>query len=117
LVWGGYYSVRGFEERAVSADSGITASLEIWAPPIKEWNNLRILTFLDGGYKHLNQTIGVIEKNNDTIFSVGLGMRWQWKEQFNLSLDYGYVLDEARQLSTLADEGNAKFHLNLAYRF
>jgi len=114
---GGYYSVRGFEERAVSADSGITASLEIWAPPIKELNNLRILTFLDGGYKHLNQTLGVIEKNNDTIFSVGLGMRWQWKEQFNLSLDYGYVLDEARQLSTLADEGNAKFHLNLAYRF
>lgn len=114
---GGYASVRGFEERAVSADSGITVSMELWAPPIKKLNNLRVLTFLDGGYRHVNEITVVGEKNHDTLFSVGLGMRWQWKEHINLSLDYGYVLDEARQVSTTADNGNAKFHLNLAYRF
>ena len=52
---GGDYSIRGFEERATSADSGASGSLEIWAPPVQYLKGVRFLGFLDGGYKHLQK--------------------------------------------------------------
>jgi hemolysin activation/secretion protein len=116
---GGHASVRGFDERAVSGDSGLLGSIELWAPPIRKLKNLRFLGFLDAGYKDNNERLfpGSPEKLHDTIASVGAGIRWQWKDSFNLSLDYGYVVDEADQISTTADEGDNRFHFNLSYRF
>jgi hemolysin activation/secretion protein len=114
---GGHASVRGFEERAVSADSGLFASAELWTPPIRKLKNLRILGFIDFGYRDVNEISVPGERHHDTIASVGAGIRWQWKDAFNLSLDYGYVVDEADQASTTADEGDDRFHLNLSYRF
>jgi len=113
---GGEISVRGFEERAVAADSGITGNLELWAPPFDSLNNLRILAFVDSGYKHLKST-PVIDIENDTLISAGFGARWSWKQQFSVSLDYGYVLNEASQLSTLADKGSSKLHVSAVYKY
>ena len=58
-----------------------------------------------------------MEFNDDVLASIGFGVRFQSKKNFNLSLNYGYVLDQARQVSTTADEGNVKWHFNVVYKY
>jgi hemolysin activation/secretion protein len=113
---GGMNSVRGFEERALAADSGARLSAELWAPPVPVVPGLRFLVFLDSGYKHLEATVPG-ERSADLIASAGLGARWQWREYLSLSLDYGHVLDRAAQLGSGADRGNVRWHLNLLFKY
>lgn len=114
---GGVNSVRGFEERAIAGDSGIRLSGELWFPAIKSLNNLRMLTFIDYGYMDIEK-VQVGGEDNDSIMSIGIGARWNLKKTVNLTVDYGYVINEAEHLQgTSADSGNAKFHLNLFVRY
>ncbi len=114
---GGSASVRGFEERALAADSGLRTSLEIWLPPAKYLNNLRLLGFVDAAYKDLeNAQPGEIHA--DSIISTGLGLRYQHKDYISMQFDYGYVINEAAQLANSnADSGAAKIHFNLFVRY
>ncbi len=114
---GGMNSVRGFEERSVTSDSGLRLSGEVWLPPAEFLGGLRVLAFLDYGYMDReNPQAG--EVSSDNIMSTGLGARWNWKENVNLAVDYGYVLNRAEHLQgTTADDGNAKWHVNLFVRY
>ncbi len=109
---GGINSVRGFEERGASGDKGLRGSLEVWTPSVPGMQNLRMLGFVDGGYVKTLST-GAGQVGSDTMISAGLGLRWQWKSQFNLQLDYGHSLRGART----ADAGGSKLHLRLFYGF
>ncbi len=112
---GGMNSVRGFEERALAADSGARLSAEIWTPPVSFIPGLRLLAFLDNGYKDLEvATPG--ETSGDLIASAGLGARWRWRQYLSLSLDYGHVLNHAQQLAG-GDRGNVKWHFNLLFKY
>jgi hemolysin activation/secretion protein len=114
---GGMYSIRGFEERAVSSDSGLRLTAEVWSPPLEIIKDLRVLAFVDYGYMDRETTFAG-EDSSDSIMSIGVGSRWNWKESINLAVDYGYVVNEAEHLKgTEADHGNAKFHVNLLVRF
>jgi hypothetical protein len=42
-----------------------------------------------------------------------VGLRWQWKNELNLQLDYGHSLRDART----PDTGGSKLHLRLFYGF
>lgn len=114
---GGMNSVRGFEERAISSDSGARLSAEVWTPPIETLKDLRLLGFIDYGYMD-REAVQVGEENSDNIMSIGVGARWNWEKHINLALDYGYVINEAEHLrGTTADYGNTKVHINLLLRF
>jgi hemolysin activation/secretion protein len=114
---GGMYSVRGFEERAVSSDSGLRLTAEVWSPPLEIIKDLRVLAFVDYGYMDRETTFAG-EDSSDSIMSIGVGTRWNWQENVNLAVDYGYVINEAEHLKdTEADHGNVKFHVNLVVRF
>jgi hemolysin activation/secretion protein len=114
---GGMYSVRGFEERAVSSDSGLRLTAEVWSPPLEIIKDLRVLAFIDYGYMDRETTFAG-EDSSDSIMSIGLGTRWNWQENINLAVDYGYVINDAEHLrDTEADHGNVKFHVNLLVRF
>ncbi len=113
---GGAGSVRGFQERAVVGDSGVRMSAELWSPPVTFLPGLRGLLFLDSGYRDLNVTLPG-ESSGDFIASIGAGLRWQWRRYASLTLDYGHVINAARQLASTADKGNVKWHFNFLLRY
>lgn len=111
---GGAKSVRGFEERTVAGDNGLSGSLEVWTPPISSLAGLRVLGFVDAGYKDLNDP-GVGEESVDTLLSMGVGARLQWRENLNVSVDWGRAIEQAQGSSS--DAGNSRWHLNVLYRY
>jgi hemolysin activation/secretion protein len=50
---GGARSLRGFEERVVVGDNGLSASAEVWVPPIAALAGMRLLGFVDCGLQGL----------------------------------------------------------------
>jgi hemolysin activation/secretion protein len=111
---GGERSVRGFEERSVAGDQGLIGNLEFWSPPIDALRGLRLLGFLDGGYKKIVDPVAG-QRPNDTLASVGVGARWQWLDQLQFALDYG--LPVAHGDGEASDRGNSKWHVSLSYRY
>jgi len=107
---GGLHSIRGLQEREVAGDDGILASLEVYTPAIA--NGHRFLTFTDfGQYWRAEALPGEIE--SDSIWTVGLGWRWNYQNQFNAAVDVGYVLDGA----LLSNPGDVRVHFSFGYSF
>jgi hemolysin activation/secretion protein len=111
---GGVHSVRGFEERTIAGDKGVILNFELWSPPVKRLLDARFLGFIDVGHKALIDPV-VGQRQNDTISSIGLGARWQWRKQLSLAIDYGLPLASAD--GEASDRGNSKWHLDLTYRY
>jgi len=111
---GGERTVRGFEERSIAADQGLIANLELWSPPIVQLYDIRLIGFLDAGFKKLNEPLpGQLE--DDTISSIGVGARWSWLNQLQVALDYGQPI--AGGDGEASDRGNSKWHVSLTYRY
>jgi len=114
IGFGGAYSIRGFEERTTSGDSGLVGSVELWTPPIATFEGLRLLGFMDVGFKDLeNPAAG--EEANDTLLSMGFGARWQWRQNIRVSLDWGSVIKQAD--GAVADPGNSRWHVSVLMRY
>lgn len=111
---GGERSVRGFEERTIAGDTGLQINFELWTPPVAQLYGVRFLAFLDAGYKEFEQPLAA-QRPNDTISSVGVGARWEWRDQVLVSLDYGQPIANAD--GEASDRGNSKWHANLQYRY
>jgi hemolysin activation/secretion protein len=109
---GGAASIRGAEERAVTGDSGVAATLEIYTPEL--YTGLRLLGFSDNGYieRHDAQPG---ETSHETLQSVGFGLRFSWQNAAQLSVDYGYITHGSRFPSVPA--GTSRVHANLTYTF
>lgn len=94
---GGAASVRGFDERTLSNDSGVRGSLELYTPELAglieaKGASLRFLTFVDGGtlWRNYAQPDEVKKQN---ISSAGIGLRLVSGNNLSLGIDWGYVLD------------------------
>ena len=109
---GGVNSVRGYEERSATGDKGLRGSVEVWTPSASFLQNLRMIGFVDAGYVKSQKAL-VGQVGSDTFLSTGVGLRWQWRNQLNLQLDYGHSLRQART----ANAGGTKIHLRLFYGF
>jgi hemolysin activation/secretion protein len=83
--------VRGFSEREVAADQGLRLSLELWAPAI-DWEPWRFipLGFADVGMVKRNQPLAS-EIAEQTISSVGVGLRGSYGRRVSARVDWGYV--------------------------
>ncbi|MGH8597346.1 MAG: ShlB/FhaC/HecB family hemolysin secretion/activation protein, partial [Gammaproteobacteria bacterium] len=114
LGFGGERSIRGFEERTVAGDRGVIANFELWSPPVAQLYGVRFLGFLDAGHKQLEQPLAA-QRKSDTLSSIGVGARWQWRDQAAISVDYGQPLANAD--GEAADRGNSKWHVNLQVRY
>lgn len=114
---GGDFTLRGFEERSVTGDSGYYLNLEVWFPPIKAFN-LRFLAFADLAHTEYNESD--IEGDEGIEFdprSAGLGMYLAWKESFSASLHYGYIIEGGGLDPTQNEDGDSKLHVRAAFRF
>ncbi len=112
---GGLDSLRGINQRQLTGDRGLFLSGEIVSPPISE-RGPKLVAFTDGASVSKMSTLPG-EVASDTVFSVGSGLRWNWKQHFNISLDYGYVVDGG-SAGSIADinEGDSRFHFQIMWR-
>ncbi|HEY8101491.1 MAG TPA: ShlB/FhaC/HecB family hemolysin secretion/activation protein [Burkholderiaceae bacterium] len=94
---GGATSVRGFNEREISNDSGRVASLEMYTP---NWCNsihnataqCRLLGFYDNAHVSRNNALPG-EEAQASIGSIGVGLRMTVDKYVALQLDLGHVID------------------------
>ncbi|MFT5445384.1 MAG: hemolysin activation/secretion protein [Gammaproteobacteria bacterium] len=107
---GGSRSVRGYGEREVSGDSGLFTSLEAWSPDFYE--GARAIGFVDLGRFH-SRNIAAGEKDSDSLASIGVGLRWFWRNSVSIEADL------ARTLSAAGTHrgGEYKVHFNAFYRY
>lgn len=116
---GGAGSLRGAADRVLTADRGLSTSLELSSP---EWMpGLRITSFVDAGWMNNNDANGSTQLSNDRLASVGLGLRYAVQNVFFVSLDYGRIVaGSAVPLSSNANapqKGSDKLHMNVSMRF
>jgi hemolysin activation/secretion protein len=89
---GGAYTVRGYQERELSGDTGYVANLEIWSKPYAE--QVRFLAFLDTGQVRINEASDG-QRDKHRISSVGVGSRWQPHKNVGFVFDIGHALRDA----------------------
>lgn len=111
---GGAMSVRGFREREVANDSGVTGNLEAYTPPLcgGSWE-CRALAFYDTAYLTRNHALPG-EFEHIALSSTGLGWRMTYQRNLNLQVDYGYALHaEASE----TQRGDNRLHVRLGLSF
>ncbi|MET3131649.1 hemolysin activation/secretion protein [Oxalobacteraceae bacterium GrIS 1.11] len=112
---GGAGSVRGFAEREVADDSGLSGNLEWYTPSLcaahAGWQ-CRLLLFYDSAYVLRNDALPG-ESRHTAIASAGLGLRWLIGADMNLQIDYGHVLNAG---STGHHDQN-RLHVRLALSY
>jgi hemolysin activation/secretion protein len=106
----GIYAVRGFTERAVTADSGVFVNAEIYTPSLVSKGNLRLLAFLDFGYGH-NSNVGSSGiPANLNVSSVGVGARYVLGRNVNIRFDVARVDAAGNSLT----EKRGDFHADVS---
>ncbi|HEY1044739.1 MAG TPA: ShlB/FhaC/HecB family hemolysin secretion/activation protein [Telluria sp.] len=111
---GGSASVRGFAEREVSSDSGVSANLELYSPnwcASSLWQ-CRGLGFIDAAHAKRNDALPG-ELRSTTIASAGLGVRIAYGASMTFQLDWGHVVDEG-ELS-VNDKNRVHVRMGFAY--
>ncbi|MCC2970569.1 ShlB/FhaC/HecB family hemolysin secretion/activation protein [Massilia sp. IC2-476] len=111
---GGSTSVRGFDERALAADSGLGLNLEAYTPNFctrSGWQ-CRLLGFYDTAYGKRNKALPG-ELRSTTIAGAGVGLRFSVGSSLNLQVDYGKVVKEGALDG--ADKDRLHVRVGLAY--
>ncbi len=111
--------VRGFQERAVAADSGVVANAELYTPELAASiglpGQLRALFFVDAGHG-TNQRVGTSGvPAGVTVASTGAGLRYVASRDFNINLDLARVQNAGN--ATTEKRGDWKAHLSASLAF
>ena len=100
LGFGGYDTIRGYDEREVNADEGYLFSTEVRTPPIRigellghpeVHDQLQLLGFWDYGAGHNNTPLPG-EAYETPLSSLGGGVRFAINTYLSLRFDYGFQL-------------------------
>ena len=100
LGFGGYSTVRGYEEQEINTDEGFVFNTEIRTPSISfgellghpEFNDqLQFLGFWDYGAAH-NHTLLPGEAYETPLSSIGAGLRYTINTYLSVRFDYGFQL-------------------------
>lgn len=100
LGFGGYDTVRGYDEREVNADDGYIFTTELRTPPISFGelfgsqvvkDQLQFLGFWDYGAAH-DHTLLAGEPSETPLSSLGFGVRYSINTYLSLRYDYGFQL-------------------------
>jgi hemolysin activation/secretion protein len=115
---GGASSVRGYDERELSGDSGASASIELWGPDFAadaqlSGGTLRFVGFADAGW--VRNRLGTPCRLGETachLASVGAGLRHvggRWQTRF----DVAYALRAANRTG----RNDTRTHVSVSYSF
>lgn len=114
LGFGGANAPRGFLEREVTVDEGYKASFALWKSlPLKSLQLGAFYDYANGSQN--NVQVGEVEK--ESLSSIGLGLKWNWKKQVYFDVNYGYVLDGVSdEVENATRDSDDRVHLALRYR-
>lgn len=108
---GGAYTVRGFNERFIAADTGILGNVEIYTPEICK--GLRFLAFMDFASLANNLNADTNTFGNERIASAGLGLRYNnEKNGLGISLDYAKIMEDID-----GNNSHRRWNFSCNYRF
>lgn len=109
---GGVQSVRGYRQDVLLGDSGIFASAEVRIP-FYRWsdnqNNLSVIPFFDFGTSWSNSD--VTEDEEDTLVSLGVGLRLDLIDTLSARIDYGIPLIDVPETGDSLQEDGLYFSL------
>ncbi len=102
LSAGGEYTVRGYRETLILADTGVIGSVEL-AQPFSltggrrdvrglDWGSFQAAVFVDGAYLHNREGQ---QPRPQSIGSVGIGLAWTPIDAFQARITYGEPLEDA----------------------
>jgi hemolysin activation/secretion protein len=111
--------VRGFQERAVAADSGVVANAEIYTPELAAKlglpGQLRALFFVDAAYGSNKRAGASGVPASVTVASSGAGLRYVASRDVHVSLDMARVQNAGN--ATTEKRGSWKAHLSASLAF
>jgi len=123
--FGGMYSVRGYDEYEIVADGGMLASIQyeydlvrhnqaIDAEPIgsEELKKLAPLAFLDYGRTKIESPVPG-EEENETLYSIGVGVAFEIGNNFSGALYYGHPLKDTADTG----KGNGRVSASVMLRW
>lgn len=115
----GSQAVRGFQERTVTADSGVFANLEAITPNLGERlyipGELRGVGFVDAGHGLNRHTAGTAVPASVSVASIGAGLRAGFGRDFSVRLDLARVVKAGDAVTESAGEWNAHIAATFAY--
>ena len=115
----GANAVRGFDERAVVADSGLVLNAELYTPELAPSaglaGHLLGLVFADAGHGAHRKAGGTYLASHTTVASVGLGARYSASRDFSVRLDVARVLDAGSSFTEKS--GDWRAHLSAMFAF
>jgi len=114
LGFGGYDSIRGYDQRDFNADVGYFANLELGPQPFtfgtsRDLKTVRVFTFFDYGGGYVRDPVPG-EIASQTMASVGLGGRVALSDRLSARFDYGYGLSEVVTART-----DQRAHVGIVY--
>jgi hemolysin activation/secretion protein len=117
----GANAVRGLTERAVAADRGYVANLELYSPDyagqLGLTGNLKGLVFYDWAYGH--DVDATTTATNKHIASLGVGFRYNLGKDVAVRFDLAKILDTHQASPTTAEATKPAIrgHLSVVYGF
>jgi hemolysin activation/secretion protein len=115
----GSNAVRGFDERAVAADSGLVLNAEMYTPELSPRvglpGNLRGLVFVDAGYGANRKASGTYLPSHTHVSSTGVGARYSLSRDFSVRLDLARVLQSGSSFTE--SRGDWRAHLSAMFAF
>jgi hemolysin activation/secretion protein len=112
---GGASSVRGFEERVLSTDSGINGNAELYTPDLclgKSAWQCRVLAFYDAAHGSRNHVLAG-ELGSTSIAGAGLGVRVSFGASMNVQADIGHVV----HAGAIAGAGHNKLSVRAGFSY
>jgi len=108
---GGQRSIRGLEERILLGDKGYQGNVEVWLPPLTDFQIYSLL-FYDFGLIENNQA-AFGELTKETPASVGFGLRWYWQDALSVVFDMGFITSDVSNINVDSERA----HIDVFYRF
>ncbi|HRQ87364.1 MAG TPA: ShlB/FhaC/HecB family hemolysin secretion/activation protein, partial [Bacteroidia bacterium] len=122
LGFGGYSSVRGYEENEANLDEGLMLTAELRSPSFRILPHLKVDDVRDEAQLLLfwdyatgsNVYLLPGESRHVTMSSIGPGLRWTVNDNFSMRLDYGFQLRESGQNLGL---GDSRVHIGATFSY
>jgi hemolysin activation/secretion protein len=111
---GGVYSVRGFEERVISADRGMRQSLELTGPNITAYagnlfERLQWVGFVEAAQLKFNNATGA-SPSEPHLMSYGMGLRFAFNPKHQIRMDIAKVVSGV----PVQPHGDVMLHVSFA---